>query len=41
MWRHRPHDGDHASSPLEQAPREYTMFRNKEDNCEKIVLKPH
>jgi threonine dehydrogenase-like Zn-dependent dehydrogenase len=27
--------------PLEQAPRAYAMFRDKEDNCEKIVLKPH
>jgi threonine dehydrogenase-like Zn-dependent dehydrogenase len=27
--------------PLEQAPQGYAMFRNKEDNCEKIVLKPH
>src|SRR5205085_5919934 len=27
--------------PLEDAPRGYSMFRNKEDNCEKIVLKPH
>jgi len=26
--------------PLEDAPKGYTMFRNKEDNCEKIVLKP-
>jgi threonine dehydrogenase-like Zn-dependent dehydrogenase len=27
--------------PLEQAPEGYAMFRNKEDNCEKVVLKPH
>jgi threonine dehydrogenase-like Zn-dependent dehydrogenase len=27
--------------PLEAAPRGYAMFRNKEDNCEKIVLKPN
>ncbi len=27
--------------PLDQAPRGYAMFRNKEDNCEKVVLKPH
>jgi threonine dehydrogenase-like Zn-dependent dehydrogenase len=27
--------------PLEQAPQGYAMFRNKEDNCEKVVLKPH
>ena len=27
--------------PLEQAARGYAMFRNKEDNCEKVVLKPH
>jgi len=27
--------------PLEQAPQGYAMFRNKEDNCEKIVLKTH
>jgi len=26
--------------PLEDAPRGYRMFRNKQDNCEKIVLKP-
>ncbi len=27
--------------PLEQAPEAYSMFRNKEDNCEKVVLKVH
>jgi threonine dehydrogenase-like Zn-dependent dehydrogenase len=27
--------------PLEQAPQGFSMFRDKEDNCEKIVLKPH
>jgi threonine dehydrogenase-like Zn-dependent dehydrogenase len=27
--------------PLEQAPQGFAMFRDKEDNCEKIVLKPH
>ena len=26
---------------LDQAPRGYTMFRDKEDNCEKVVLKPN
>jgi len=26
--------------PLEQAPRGYDIFKNKEDNCEKVVLKP-
>jgi len=26
--------------PLEDAPKGYRMFRNKQDNCEKIVLKP-
>jgi threonine dehydrogenase-like Zn-dependent dehydrogenase len=26
--------------PLEDAPLGYKMFRNKQDNCEKIVLKP-
>lgn len=26
--------------PLEDAPKGYSMFRNKQDNCEKIVLKP-
>jgi hypothetical protein len=26
--------------PLEDAPKRYRMFRNKQDNCEKIVLKP-
>ena len=26
--------------PLEDAPEGYRMFRNKQDNCEKIVLKP-
>jgi threonine dehydrogenase-like Zn-dependent dehydrogenase len=26
--------------PLEDAPRGYEMFLNKEDNCEKVVLKP-
>jgi threonine dehydrogenase-like Zn-dependent dehydrogenase len=27
--------------PLEEAPRGYRMFRDKQDNCEKVVLKPH
>jgi threonine dehydrogenase-like Zn-dependent dehydrogenase len=27
--------------PLEQAPEGYKMFRDKRDNCEKIVLKPN
>jgi threonine dehydrogenase-like Zn-dependent dehydrogenase len=27
--------------PLEQASQGYTMFRNKEDNCEKVVLRPN
>jgi threonine dehydrogenase-like Zn-dependent dehydrogenase len=27
--------------PLEQAPEGYRMFRDKRDNCEKIVLKPN
>jgi threonine dehydrogenase-like Zn-dependent dehydrogenase len=27
--------------PLDQAPRGYSMFQKKQDNCEKIVLKPH
>jgi threonine dehydrogenase-like Zn-dependent dehydrogenase len=27
--------------PLEEAPRGYRMFLNKEDNCEKVVLKPN
>ena len=27
--------------PLEQAPQGYRMFRDKQDHCEKIVLKPH
>ena len=26
---------------LDEAPRGYSMFRNKEDNCEKVVLKPN
>ena len=26
--------------PLEQAPRAYDMFENKEDDCIKVVLKP-
>jgi threonine dehydrogenase-like Zn-dependent dehydrogenase len=26
---------------LEDAPRGYDMFKKKEDNCEKIVLKPN
>jgi hypothetical protein len=25
---------------LEDAPRAYDMFKNKEDNCIKVVLKP-
>ena len=27
--------------PLDQAPEGYKMFRDKQDNCEKIVLKPN
>jgi threonine dehydrogenase-like Zn-dependent dehydrogenase len=27
--------------PLEQAPEGYAMFRDKQDDCIKIVLKPH
>jgi threonine dehydrogenase-like Zn-dependent dehydrogenase len=27
--------------PLNEAARGYSMFRNKEDNCEKVVLKPN
>jgi threonine dehydrogenase-like Zn-dependent dehydrogenase len=27
--------------PLEEAPRGYRMFRDKEDGCIKVVLKPH
>ena len=26
--------------PLSDAPRGYSMFLNKEDHCEKVVLKP-
>ena len=26
--------------PLDQAPQGFEMFKNKEDNCTKIVLKP-
>ncbi len=26
--------------PLEEAPQAYRMFRDKQDNCEKVVLKP-
>jgi threonine dehydrogenase-like Zn-dependent dehydrogenase len=26
--------------PLHEAPRAYRMFRDKEDNCLKVVLKP-
>jgi threonine dehydrogenase-like Zn-dependent dehydrogenase len=26
--------------PLAEAPRGYDMFKNKEDGCEKVVLKP-
>lgn len=26
--------------PLDQAPKGYDIFKNKEDNCEKVVLKP-
>jgi threonine dehydrogenase-like Zn-dependent dehydrogenase len=27
--------------PLDEAPRGYAMFRDKKDNCEKVVLKPN
>ncbi|MBV8833150.1 MAG: glutathione-dependent formaldehyde dehydrogenase [Acidobacteriaceae bacterium] len=27
--------------PLEEAPQAYKMFRDKQDRCEKVVLKPH
>ena len=26
--------------PLEEGPRGYDLFKNKEDGCEKVVLKP-
>jgi threonine dehydrogenase-like Zn-dependent dehydrogenase len=26
--------------PLEQAPHGYDIFKHKQDNCEKVVLKP-
>ena len=26
--------------PLEQAPLGYDIFKNKKDNCEKVILKP-
>jgi hypothetical protein len=26
---------------LDDAPRAYDMFKKKEDNCIKVVLKPH
>jgi threonine dehydrogenase-like Zn-dependent dehydrogenase len=26
--------------PLSEAPRGYDLFKNKEENCEKVVLKP-
>ena len=26
--------------PLDEAPRGYDLFKNKEDNCTKVVLKP-
>jgi threonine dehydrogenase-like Zn-dependent dehydrogenase len=26
--------------PLGQAPRGYDMFKHKQDNCEKVVLRP-
>jgi threonine dehydrogenase-like Zn-dependent dehydrogenase len=29
------------SLPLEDAPNAYRIFRNKQDNCIKVVLKPH
>jgi threonine dehydrogenase-like Zn-dependent dehydrogenase len=28
------------SLPLDQAPHGYDIFKNKQDNCEKVVLKP-
>ena len=28
-----------GAHPLDEAPRGYDMFLNKEDNCEKVVLK--
>jgi threonine dehydrogenase-like Zn-dependent dehydrogenase len=27
--------------PLDEAPKAYKMFRDKEDRCIKVVLKPH
>ncbi len=26
--------------PLEEAPHGYDIFKNKEENCEKVILKP-
>ena len=28
------------TAPLEEAPQAYEMFKNKEDDCVKVVLKP-
>jgi threonine dehydrogenase-like Zn-dependent dehydrogenase len=27
--------------PLDDAPKAYEMFKNKQDECIKVVLKPH
>lgn len=27
--------------PLEEAPRAYAIFRDKQDECIKVVMKPH
>jgi threonine dehydrogenase-like Zn-dependent dehydrogenase len=29
------------AEPLEEAPRMYRMFRDKQDGCVKVVLRPH
>ena len=36
-----PRSWSHTASPLEQAPRMYRTFRDKQDGCVKVVLKPH
>jgi threonine dehydrogenase-like Zn-dependent dehydrogenase len=38
--RDRPRPDHHAWWPLDEASHAYALFKNEEDNCEKVLLKP-
>ena len=39
--RHRSVVRGYTPGPLDEAPRMYRTFRDKQDGCIKVVLKPH